>query len=190
MPSPVGHALAGLSVAWASDLISGGPARPAASRTARWLDHAGGWLPVTAALLGAAPDLDLFVGVHRTATHSLTAALLVGIAAAAVARQKNLPAARIGIVCALAWGSHLLLDWLGVDTMTPRGIQLLWPFSRSFFISGWDLFAGTQRIQMLTSRAMRQNAMAISREVAVFTPILFALWLAARGESLASHRDE
>ena len=56
MPSPIGHALAGVAVAWAID-----------PRTDRRL-------ALTAAGLGALPDIDLLLPMpHRTITHSLGA---------------------------------------------------------------------------------------------------------------------
>src|SRR5262245_48602249 len=75
MPSPIGHALAGLAVA----LVSG---RPPAARFREALTN-----PFTLACIGLAvlPDADLLIpGFHRTATHSVTATLLVIIVAGAV----------------------------------------------------------------------------------------------------------
>jgi len=76
---------------------------------------------------------------RRTATHSLagTAAIAIVVAAAFwLLRRKN-AAAPVRFLCALAAtctgaGTHLLLDLLGT-----HGVQLLWPFRRSW--QAWDL---------------------------------------------------
>src|SRR4051812_45234552 len=117
MPSPFGHALAGIAVAWTADLIHGDRTwrRPMVSDTvghAGWYRQAGGGLTVVCAGLAAAPDLYLLLGVHRTATHSIAAAVVVGVCAGAVAAAfpagARRPIARVALMCAAAYGSHLL----------------------------------------------------------------------------------
>lgn len=160
MPSPVGHLIAGATVALAS--------HPRQTST--------GWprLVVAAALLAAAPDLDLLVpGAHRTFTHSYAAALLVGLAAAAASRARaGRVDWRLTFVCTLAYGSHLLTDYFGVDHGTPAGIQLYWPWSDRYYISPWSVFLATERYDPFSAFAMTMNALAISRELLVLGPIL------------------
>ena len=192
MPSPIGHALSGLAVAWTASLAE---PRNRAGRTVS--DR---WLPVYVAL-AAAPDLDLLVhGAHRTATHSVTATLLVTIVAAAVTGQvTRLRASRFGgqaphrvsrfggqarwrvaLLCGISYGSHLLLDWLAADNYPPRGIQLLWPFSSRWFISDVDLFRQTARQEFLTAPIIRQNLIAVAQECLILVPILALIWWARR----------
>ena len=129
--------------------------------------------------LAAAPDLDLLVpGGHRMATHSLFAMLLVFMIAAAVTGQVT--RWRMATLCAAAYGSHLLLDWLGADNMLPRGIQLLWPISGRWFISNLDIFRETARQHFLTPAIIRQNAIAVAQELAIMAPIVALLWWARR----------
>src|SRR5471030_1112459 len=85
MPSPIGHALAGIAAAWAVDLVPGDRAWRTAEADAPFYLRAGDGLTLLCAGLGAAPDLDLAFAVHRTMTHSVTAVLVVGLVAAAVA---------------------------------------------------------------------------------------------------------
>ena len=68
MPSPLGHALAGMAAGWAVGHPA--PTRGAALRR--------GALFAAVALL---PDLDLLAPTHRGASHSLAAAVLAGAAA-------------------------------------------------------------------------------------------------------------
>ena len=175
MPSPIGHALAGIAVAWTSDLVPG--ARRMVPGTGTWYLRAGGDLTLLCAGLAAAPDLDLAFAAHRTMTHSLCAAACVGLLAAAIAADTRRPIARIALMCAAAYGSHLLLDWLGADDYPPRGIQALWPISREWFISNADVFRQTARQEIFTRPVILKNVQAIVQELAILGPIVVGLWL-------------
>jgi membrane-bound metal-dependent hydrolase YbcI (DUF457 family) len=122
----------------------------------------------------------LLFGVHRTATHSVMAVLVVVVVAVVVARKAEAPVVRVAALCGAAWASHLVLDWMAVDDFPPRGIQALWPFSRAWFISGWDLFAGTERHHLMTVASLRANARAAAGEVALVGPLAFWAWRARR----------
>jgi membrane-bound metal-dependent hydrolase YbcI (DUF457 family) len=153
MPSPVGHALAGVAIA-----------RLAPSR------HR----VLACATLAAVPDLDLLLPImHRTATHSVTAVGLVFIVAAAVTGKVT--RWRNAGLFALSYASHLLLDWLGADHRPPFGVQMLWPFSRRWFISGVDLFPQTTRA-LFTRAALLQNLHAIAVEAAIMLPVVVVVW--------------
>src|SRR5207237_946162 len=144
-----GPALSGIAVAWTAGLVD--PRDHLADRL----------LPVCVAL-AAAPDLDLLVhGAHRTATHSLTATALVTMIAFAVTGKVT--RRRTALVCGISYGSHLFLDWLAADKYPPYGIELLWPFSRRWFISDLDLFRQTARQEFLTAPIIRQNLIAVTQ---------------------------
>jgi membrane-bound metal-dependent hydrolase YbcI (DUF457 family) len=177
MPSPIGHALAGLAAAWAVDLAPGDRSWRTAPASASWFRRAGDGLTLTCAALGAAADLDHLFDSHRTVTHSVGAVALVGLLAAALAANAQRPVARVAMMCTAAYGTHLLLDWLGADATVPRGIQALWPFSHEWFISGVDLFPRTERRELWTVAAMATNLTAIGQEVAILGPPALALWL-------------
>src|SRR5690349_14456383 len=132
MPSPLGHALAGLTlhVSTARDRELGSRSR-------------------IGVILGAAlaPDLDLLLRFvdgrnhHQGASHSLGAALLAGLAVLGLSRL----VARawrwdLGLLACGAWLSHLVLDYFSVDTHPPIGIPALWPFAGGYFKSPWSLF--------------------------------------------------
>ncbi len=125
MPSPIGHVLAGLAVAYATDR------RGAA--TPRFV--------LACALLAAAPDLDLLVpGTHRRFSHSLFATGLVMLVTWAITRVRAGRADwRVVIACTLATASHLVTDYFSADPATPSGIQLFWPWQR-WLKSNWALF--------------------------------------------------
>src|SRR5688500_6057498 len=113
MASPIGHALAGLAVAWGADLIPGTRSWRTAPSSASWYERAGAGLTLTCAALAAAPDLDLFLGrFHRTGTHSIASVAVVALIAGWIAARARLSVARVVIMCAAAWATHLLVDWL------------------------------------------------------------------------------
>jgi membrane-bound metal-dependent hydrolase YbcI (DUF457 family) len=177
MPSPIGHALAGILVSWTADLVAGSRTPRTVSDTGAWYLRAGGAQTLTCAALAAAPDLDLAFTVHRTVTHSIGAVAIVGLCAVALAAGLGRPVARTALTCAAAYGSHLLLDWLGVDRYPPLGLQALWPISHEWYISGLDIFRQTARQRIFTRPVMIVNAKAIAQEIAILGPIAAALWL-------------
>jgi membrane-bound metal-dependent hydrolase YbcI (DUF457 family) len=179
MPSPIGHMLAGAATSLAADIVSP-PHSP--RRIVRRLPVSREL--IACAALAAAPDLDLlypyhllypYVRVHRTATHSVTAAVLVFIIVAAVTGKVT--RWRTATVCALAYASHLLLDWLATDWSPPRGIELLWPFSDRWFISGLDLFRQTSMRHFFTTEVLLANTITIVKEIVIVLPIVVVLWL-------------
>jgi len=177
MPSPIGHALAGLTAAWTADLVPGDRAWRTAPASASWYERAGNGLTLACAVLGAAPDLDLLVVTHRTVTHSIAAVALVALFAAAFGARADRPVARVAAMCAAAYATHLLLDWLGVDTFPPRGIQALWPLSHKWFISDADVFRQTARENFFTGPSLIKNLKAIAQEITILGPTVVAVWL-------------
>jgi membrane-bound metal-dependent hydrolase YbcI (DUF457 family) len=137
-------------------------------------------MAVACVCLAVAPDLDLLLASHRTVTHSLTSAVVVGVAAALVMRGLGRPALRAGVVVGLVWGSHVALDWLGRDSSPPYGIMALWPFSERWFISNLDLFSEVSRRYWLPRSFWLGNLASVAREVAVLGPVAAAAWWLAR----------
>ena len=175
MPSPVGHALAGLIV----HVLS---ARDRAERESLG----------RAALLAAAataPDLDLLFRFvdgrnhHQAETHSVGAAALCGVLVWAAARLKRhaRPAA-LSLAASAAWLSHLLLDYVGADTHPPIGILALWPFESTYHKAPWILFLDIGRT--LEWATVRHDALAVAWELVLLGPLLLASWrLRARAEA-------
>jgi inner membrane protein len=182
MPSPIGHALAGVAVAWA-----GAPS----------LDRR---VTLAAASLAVVPDIDLVLGPlaglfglvvpHRTVSHSIGALIVVTIIAAIVTgKVTRRNRARIVAVCAAAYASHLVLDWISVDPTPPYGIQAMWPFSDRFYISGWNLFGPTARTGVFTVPTMLVNLKAGVQEIAILGPIVFLLWLVRTGRVASTSKS-
>ena len=177
MPSPIGHALAGVAAAWTADLMPGRRAWRTAPSTASWYQRAGNGLTLLCAVLAASPDLDLLVRRHRTITHSIGAVILVALVAGVIAAHRSRPISRVALMCAGAYLTHLVLDWVSADSYLPYGIQALWPFSRSWYISGWDLFRETARLHPLAAVEISQNVTALALELAILGPVALGVWL-------------
>ena len=160
MPSPLGHALGGI----ASGLL-----------VSRRLDRR---TVMLFAFVGAAADLDLLLPLqHRGASHSVGAALLVlGLAITWQWIRRSGLNSRRAVAIAAAYGSHVLLDWLGADGASPRGLMALWPFSHAFYISRLDIFLSVDRRYWLPG-FWWVTTLALGRELLVLGPIA---WTAAR----------
>jgi membrane-bound metal-dependent hydrolase YbcI (DUF457 family) len=174
MPSPLGHAIAGVAAGW---LIAPGPARARRGQIVR---------VAAFALAATVADLDLLVGTHRGPTHSLAAAVLAGIATwvrlaagsgigpvkghgLRVARDNR--SLRFALAITAAYATHMLLDWLGADSSPPIGIMALWPFNRQYYESPLHLFMAISRRYWLPDFWML-NARAIARELVILGPVL------------------
>ena len=160
MPSPLGHALGGLA--------AGCALRPFTEADARTgiLRRYGPWF----ALLGMLPDVDLLFSVHRGPTHSLGAALIVGLAALALTRRR-----RLAVAAACAYASHVLLDWLGADTSVPVGVMALWPLGREHYQSSVEVFDSVWR-RNETPDFWIHNVKAVAKELAILLPLVFVAW--------------
>jgi inner membrane protein len=173
MPSPVGHALAGLAAGW---MVQGAP--PVNARSVWWREAAlfGG--------LGMLADVDLLFGSHSGPTHGLGTAVVVGLLAFAVWPATGVTRGLAALACALAYASHTLLDWLGTDSSPPIGIMALWPWSRDYFESGIHLFMAVSRRYWQGGAFWRHNLAAFGRELVILGPaLIIVLFLRRRAES-------
>src|SRR5581483_5837097 len=110
VPSPVGHAIAGATIAW----IAEGPPQGARHGFRRWT------LTLACAALAMAADLDLLAPFqHRTATHSIVAPIIVLIIAIGVTGKVTGRIVWTAVIAlTAAYASHLFLDWLAEDSTT------------------------------------------------------------------------
>lgn len=163
VPSPIGHALAGIAAGWL--VAPAPPERP---------------VVVTRVLVFAAaavaPDLDLLVGAHSGPSHGVGAALLVGVLVWLALRGLTPSPGRVAAAVGAAYATHTLLDWLGTDTSAPIGIMALWPFSREYFESSLHVFMAISRRYWLPE-FWTYNLRAVARELVILLPVL---WIATR----------
>jgi membrane-bound metal-dependent hydrolase YbcI (DUF457 family) len=131
------------------------------------------WRGAAFGALGALPDVDLLLGAHSGPTHSIGAVAILAVGAWLVARVRGWrDPGCLALACALAYGSHVLLDWLGTDTTVPIGIMVLWPFSREHYESAAHLFMGISRHYSQGWPFVVQNVFAIARELVILVPVL------------------
>jgi hypothetical protein len=174
MPSPVGHLVAGVTIAWIAEALpSLRHHRPPASA----LRAAVTPLVLTCAAIALAPDLDILFSSHRTITHSVGALGLVVAAAALAAGWRGWPVLGTTLACGMALGSHICLDWLGHDSSSPAGLMALWPFSDAYYISGIDLFADVSRRYWKPEEFIVKNAWSVGREIVILLPVAALGWL-------------
>ena len=174
MPSPVAHSLAGAAVAFIA-IRSGVVSR-------QWVF----WLG-SLAFAANAPDLDFVPGVfvgepgiyHHGPTHSLAASVVFAVAAwmaAAIARLAD--PRQFALLMGLGYLSHVLLDFLTIDTRAPFGMALYWPFTSRIVSSPVQIFveiwtAGRRTFWL--SLLQWHNAWAILRELVIMTVLLGGL---------------
>jgi membrane-bound metal-dependent hydrolase YbcI (DUF457 family) len=183
MPSPIGHAIAGVTAGW---LVAGAPSgAPDVAEAFAGKVPAAFWREAALfAALGALPDIDLLFGAHSGPTHSIGATLVVGIVAGLVqgviARRSSATGRRsltFALACLAAYGSHVLLDWLGTDASPPIGIMALWPFSHAYYESHLHFFMAISRRYYQGWTFVHHNALALFRELAILLPLLTMIGL-------------
>lgn len=200
MPSPIGHSLGGIAAGWLVPVIisssdSSGQRcesenncqesvkgdgfesnkspvlqRRKKKKRRKFLAKCFGGLWSEAAffsLLAVAPDFDLLVGKHSTYTHSVGAMTLVGVLVYGLNNQKKGQA----LSATMAYGSHILLDWLGTDTSAPIGIMALWPLTNKFYQSRLFWFMAISR-HFRASNFLSHNLYAMLRELILLGPLM------------------
>jgi hypothetical protein len=181
MPSPVGHALGGLAVAWAAELLP--PQANLGSREGLRSEY-------FCVALAVLPDVDLLLPIaHRTVTHSFAAVAAVALLMIVASGVTGKVTAKFAVACVAAYASHLLLDWLQADPTPPLGIQALWPASSTWFISGWDILRPTERRHMFEPATIQRNILAVVQEIVILGPVAAAAWL-VRVKALAGLPSE
>jgi hypothetical protein len=72
---------------------------------------------------------------------------------------------------ALAWASHIGLDWLSNDTRPPIGVMALWPMTREYYKAGIEIFPAVSR-QCCSARFWLYNLRAAAVETLILLPLL------------------
>ena len=174
MPTPIGHALGGIAVGYAVG----------AWRARR--DVGKDWLPIpwtglgcsvlSLATIGVLADIDLLFDIHRGLTHSITAAIVVGLTYGVIQKAGQFNA---GITAFFAFGSHVLFDWCGVDTGPPSGVMAFWPVSEDYYQSSYLIFYRVCR-EYWDPACWQNNVMALGWELLVLIPVTVFAVLAHR----------
>ncbi|PSB19821.1 hypothetical protein C7B61_02875 [filamentous cyanobacterium CCP1] len=158
MPSPVGHAIAGLC---GYTLV----ARDVAPRYRKAL-------LLASVAIANLPDIDILPGIfagdlgrfHRQGTHSLVASLAIGLFVGLWVKRWKWSSLPWGVWAFTLYLSHILLDML---VESSRGVQFFWPFSDDYFILPITIF-----------RSFKYSASAIGtiQTIFSFNNTLTVLW--------------
>jgi len=171
--TPVGHALAGLLLGSGFTLN-----RPLLGY---------GRDLVLFVLLATAADLDFVPGIllgnpsafHQGVSHSLGLALLVGLGMGLWGRRYGRPW-RWALVGATLYMSHVVIDFLTVDTKEPLGVMLWWPLSGERYQSPVSVFLNVRR-ESFCREVVMHDLVTLGRELLIFLPPAgLLLWLRAR----------
>lgn len=109
---------------------------------------------------------------HRGATHSITAAVLVGITSTLLAAWTRLPAVKTALYVTLVALSHGLLDTCTFGG--GRGVELLWPFSYDRF---WSPLRFIPVAPIGLGMLSLTGLLVVGSEVVIFAPLwLYAIW--------------
>lgn len=167
MPSPVAHGLVGLTV------------HVLAARERDELFNP--WRAAVTVGAALVPDADLLLRFvdgrnhHGNEMHSLGFAVVAAVAGAVLFRllrwKRPLVAA---LAVFLAWASHVVLDYLNVDTHPPIGIMALWPLSSGYYKSPIPIFLDIGRT--LDWTAVQHNSLAVAWECVVLVPLFLLAW--------------
>lgn len=140
------------------------------------------WRPMLAfSLISLWPDADavaFLVGIpywdefgHRGATHSLLAALLVGLASYLIAGRLKLPQGRTLVFTTLVAASHCLLDTLTYGG--GYGCALLWPSPERYWSPVRLIPISPIGLRLLSHTGLR----VMLTELLIFGPLwLYAFW--------------
>ena len=165
MPTPIGHALGGIAVGYVVAACRGHSSSRSSQFGIPWTGL--GCSVLSLSVIAVLPDIDLLFGVHRGLTHSVTAALIIGVVYGCFQ-----PTDRFGVgTCAfLAYGSHLAFDWCGVDTGPPSGLMAFWPLSENYYQSSILIFHRVCR-EYWDPACWENNVMALGWELVVLLPV-------------------
>lgn len=179
MPTPIGHSLL-------STVIYSG-----VNRNKLKLN---GFDYLVCLFIGIFPDLDFLPGLilgtpsrfHHGMTHSLFFGIIIGTSAGLFIgwlKKKNGP--HYGILLIAVYFSHLLADFLGVDTKFPFGEQLFWPFWQGYVLSPvpifLDVYRSSSQSDFFTSLFNFHNLQAVFVELLICCPI----WLLVRLKNIS-----
>lgn len=187
MPSPIAHSLVALAVAEAT--------RPRGDRTVGWR-----W-PLALIAIASAADVDFVTGAfgggpyfsHHGVTHGFAAAAAAGIIASAIAlAARSKRPARVGLIVALTYASHVVLDFFAGDTGVPTDMPIFWPIATDTWLTApFQIFTAIEHdgtLAGLPAVMVRPDTLsAMAREAMLMGPVLgVVMWLKRRTRRRAS----
>jgi inner membrane protein len=184
MPSPVAHSLTGYVIYRA--------AGPVQARR---------WQHVVLYLFAAnAADLDFVPGFlvgdpdlyHHGVSHSVGFAVLFAAALSLLLLflEKG-PIRRNFPIFFCLYGSHVILDWLSVDTAFPYGVPLLWPLAEEYSIAPFPFLPDVSRtsssgVSFITSLFSLHNFWTVGVELLLLSPFVWFVSIVRKPVNLSA----
>jgi len=168
MASPIAHTLAGASIYYLACKKTG----------VSW------WFFLVIIVAASLPDFDLIPGLilgnsdifHRTVSHSIYAAIFSGVLFFICLKALAIDLALTrSIVWTTAVLSHLVIDWLTFDNVSPQGIAALWPVSDIFFMSNTTIFMHIERHNLFDPDTIIHNLTAGLLELIILLPMALVI---------------
>ena len=161
-----------------------------------------GWRwPLAVIAAASAADVDFITGAiwgglyfsHHGVTHGFAAATAAGLAAWTISHAARWERpVRIGVLVALAYASHVVLDFFAGDPGVPTDMPILWPLVTDTRLAApFQIFTAIEHddtISGLPAVMVRPDTLAaMAREALLMGPVLGAvMWLRRRARRLAS----
>jgi len=178
MPSPIGHEIAGIAVYDAAGGLLG------IGRKTRVL--------VLCLVLAVLPDFDFIPGLltgepdryHHGLSHSIFVAALVSLVFATLFFSEERFKVFTVFFLVVTIG-HLVLDMFSADNSRPYGLELFWPFSDGYYISGRTVFMDIRRSNknsefIVSLLSNGHNYRAAMREAAILLSVEFLVRVLVR----------
>jgi inner membrane protein len=140
-------------------------------------------------LVANAADLDFIPGLlvgmpnryHHGVSHSVGFAALIAVACSLLMffLKRDSFSRSFPIVFCL-YCSHIVLDYLSIDTTSPYGVPLFWPFSNEYYIASFAFLPSIRRasisgVEFVTSLFSLHNLLAISVEFLLLFPFILLI---------------
>jgi inner membrane protein len=176
MPTPVGHSIMGYIIYRAT--------------TSSFGVHQ--WQFTAFCLFTAnAPDLDFIPGFligdpnryHHGVSHSIGFAVLFALVCSLfLSLLKKEVIGKNFVLFFFLYCSHIVLDYLSIDTRFPYGVPLFWPLSNAYYIAPFaflpDIRRTSSSLEFIPSLFSLHNLWATSVEILLLFPfILLVLWV-------------
>ncbi|MBL8148358.1 MAG: metal-dependent hydrolase [Blastocatellia bacterium] len=167
MPFPVAHSLAGISITLTAKI----------DRRRSFYSEI-----LLAAFLSNLPDFDFLLvlvtgslACHRSFSHSLLAALLVGSLTAFI--RNGSFHKKDSLVYTLVYFSHIFLDFI---LSTRNGVQMFWPLSKLKITAGVITYPLYNWLDYDGFTLIERLAFISLLEIFFFSPVLFVVFIARR----------
>ena len=140
-------------------------------------------------ILANLADIDFLPGLflgnpnrfHHGVTHSLGATLVTGLVFGFYFYAKRNQFWTPFVFSGLLYLSHVVLDFLTVDTSPPQGVPIFWPLSAKYYLSPISVFSSVHKdsssATFFQSLFVSENVWTVFREIFILGPFVLLVYL-------------